>query len=366
MSVRRDRFLPCVAAHAGAHFSDEEENGPVLDFGNVDAELRAVTGGCFLHDAPATGFACVSGEAGLKLLRRLLTADAACFPRGSAFRAAMLNASGGIMLGARVVAGTDSWELLFPAEAADAGQAWTRQVAVAFDAEVSVPGDRHAFWMGGPGMARVAALAGIPVPPPGKALAAGDGADPVTLAGFPGMSLVIGSTAAADRLWRALEGAGAVPVGEQGWDLARVLSCLPALRQDYDESSSPVESGFEACVDFRDASRMFIGRALTEARARSGVRCRMGVLEIDDEIDPAQMDCPPEATTECSDSEGVLVTTWARGCGKSYALALLPASAKPGDRVDLRVFCGGADRACAGRVFGFSPIAGECDGNECL
>ena len=350
MSVRSDWFLPCVTSHSGVHFSDDGKNGLVLDFGNPAEEIEAVGRGAFLCDAPGAGEAVVTGEAGLKLLRRLLTADAACFPPGSAFRAAMLNASGGIMLESLVIAGNDTWELVFPPGAADAGKAWTRQVAVAFDAEVAEPAGRHAFWMGGPRLAETLRGIGIEMPAPGKTVCVGDGADTVVIAALPDMVLAVGAVAAANRLWEKVEAAGAVPVGEQGWELARTLACMPALRRDYDESSSPVEFGFEACVDFRDAGRMFIGRALTEARSRSGVRCRMGVLEIDAEVDPREFDEAPEAVVESSASEGVLVTTWARGHGKSYALALLPVSARTGDRAVVQIAASGKLQESAGRV----------------
>ena len=49
-----------------------------------------------------------------------------------------------------VIAHTGYWDVVLFPETADTGLAWSRQVAVSFEAEVEQPEDRHVFWLGGP------------------------------------------------------------------------------------------------------------------------------------------------------------------------------------------------------------------------
>ncbi len=290
------------------------------------------------------------GEAGLKLLRRLICSDAAKLASGEAFRSAMLNASGGVMQEVRVLAvSSDSWELALLSDMADTGVAWAKQVAVSFDAEVTETPDT-ALWLGGKGLAGALEKTGSSLPKQGRFVQSELKEGSLRLARFGGLILACGVPEAVSALRKHLEAAGAEALDEEAWKAVRVSECLPAYGYDYDEASSPLECGFAAEVDFSDASRMFIGRALTEARSRAGVRCRFGALKIDAGLSEERLESDPEVVLEGNDAEAGVITTWAKTAEGAAALALLPAGTKPGDRAEVLVQADGRDCRFAAEV----------------
>ena len=58
----------------------------------------------------------------------------------------------------------NAWRLVLPPSGADAGLAWMRQVAIAFEAHVQAMASGHAFWLAGPRAAEVLEKAGVPAP----------------------------------------------------------------------------------------------------------------------------------------------------------------------------------------------------------
>ncbi|MCG5031640.1 hypothetical protein MAF45_09335 [Mesosutterella sp. OilRF-GAM-744-9] len=293
---------------------------------DIEAEVLP---GAFIRDFAGAGFALTQGEEGRKLLRRLLSADADKFASGEAFRSALLNASGGVMLEARVLAGKNQWLLVFPPEEAGSGQAWMGQVAVAFDAEVERLQGREACWLGGRQAGEALRRAGAE-PPRDGAWAGVGGYRSLKVAGFPDFYLLEGEAAECREFRSRLEAQGAVQASDEVWRCARALHCEAAPGEDYDESSSPLECGFEDCVDFSDPSRMFIGRALAEARGRAGARCRLGLLAVNCGLSADELAQSPEITIEGNSQEGGLATTWALTPQGVLALALLPAGTAPG------------------------------------
>lgn len=352
---QNNRWLASVASDAEAVFEDGEAGRVLASFGSPEAEMKAALEGAFVKDIAGAGVVRTSGEAGLKLLRRLLASDAAKFASGDAFRSAMLNASGGVMLEVRALCRGNAWELVLAPSGADSGLAWMRQVAIAFDAEVEDVPAGHAFWLGGPQAPEVLAKAGAAVPKAGRfaELKQEEGAF-LTVSAFPGnLFLVSGDAASADAFWQKLVAAGAAKAGEAAWETVRAANCLAAPGAEYDESSSPLECGFENCVDFSDPSRMFIGRALTEARWRAGVRCRLGTLEIDSAVAAGELEDAPEVAIEGNSAEGALVTSWVKAGERVLALALLPASAKAGTAAAVALKANGTESQAQARVLRF-------------
>ena len=292
--------------------------------------------GAFLKDVRAARVIRTEGENGEKLLRRLITADVAKHATGDCLLASMLNASGGVMQEVAVIAHTGYWDVVLFPETADTGLAWSRQVAVSFEAEVEQPEDRHVFWLGGPLASDTLKKVDCAVPKAGSFTEPEAG---VQVCAFEDIFLIQGETAKLDAFWKKLAAAGAAAI------------CLPAFGCDYDESSSPLEVGLGSSVDFSDPARMFIGRALTEARYRAGIRCRLGVLEIQSEDDASKLDSAPEVVLRGNSSEGGIITTWTVSDSDTIlALALLPAESHIGDEAEVSYRAGGEDRVCAGKV----------------
>ena len=69
----------------------------------------------------------------------------------------------------------------------------------------------------------------------------------------------------------------------------RILAREPAYGLEYDETTSPLEAGLEDALNFDDASRVFIGRALTEARKEKGDFERLNLVVFNVAFDPATL-----------------------------------------------------------------------------
>ena len=140
--VKSEDFLPAASGLDGIEWTEDTPK-LILSYGDAAAERHSALTGAFLKDVRAARVIRTEGENGEKLLRRLITADVAKHATGDCLLASMLNASGG----AKPEYGTVFRRV---PETADTGLAWSRQVAVSFEAEVEQPEDRHVFWLGGP------------------------------------------------------------------------------------------------------------------------------------------------------------------------------------------------------------------------
>ena len=144
--VKSEDFLPAASGLDGIEWTEDTPK-LILSYGDAAAERHSALTGAFLKDVRAARVIRTEGENGEKLLRRLITADVAKHATGDCLLASMLNASGGVMQEVAVIAHTGYWDVVLFPETADTGLAWSRQVAVSFEAEVEQPEDRHVFWL---------------------------------------------------------------------------------------------------------------------------------------------------------------------------------------------------------------------------
>lgn len=350
--TQKSRWLDAAAGDPAAVFEEGAAGLELVSYGDEPAEQKAALAGAVLMDIAGAGLVRTSGEAGLKLLRRLLASDIEKLAPGQAVRSVLLNASGGVMLEACAAAlPGNAWELVLSPAGADAGLAWMRQVAIAFDADVQSLEAGHAFWLAGPEARAALEKTGAEPPREGSAKdVKREGGAFLSIAAFSGLYLVTGDADSANGFWLKLKAAGAVPVGERAFEALRASLCLPAPGAEYDESTSPLECGMGERVDFSDPSRMFIGRALTEARARSGARCELGLLEIACEAAAEDLVEAPDVSIEGNDAEGGLITSWVKTEGKVLALALLPATTLEGAKAVVSVKTEAGETVAVARV----------------
>ncbi len=273
-------------------------------------------------------------EGGGKFLARLLAGDVRKIPEGGVERSVMMNATGGI-LGLPWVARTGgaSYELVLASENADAQQAWVRQVSVAFEADVGCESLKGFYFVGK-----------LPVKEVCPAPHAMQKALGLRFINMGWISLAAGPAEAIDALYDNLLVAGAREGEQTGFDALRIFAREPAPGLEIDEGSSPLETGLEDALDFSDPERIFIGRALTEARAAAGKHLRMQLVAFDLAYDPSLL---IEAPT--IDIEGVSypLTSIARVPEGPFTVGLvrLPLGVSVGERVpctvhtDPRVVC---------------------------
>lgn len=206
----------------------------------------------------------VADRAGVALLRRLLTADVKNVHSGQTKPSFILNALGNVMDIAFVTHLPDADEHYRVSFHTAETLAWVHQVAKAFDAEFeTLAVTTVRVW--GKGIAKV------PVAPnTAKKMRMGD-ADVLVL--HTGESLLM---QAEGTDWiESLEGV------RVDWIAANTLSILAGETNAIDWMTgdmTPVQLGKTAWLDFTDAYRVFIGRALTEALAKHGTPTAMETI----------------------------------------------------------------------------------------
>lgn len=214
-----------------------------------------------------------------RLLARLLTTDVSKLSVGAVGASVMLNATGGV-IGLPWVCRTsmDAYELILLGPEADAIQAWVRQVNLAFEAEVEVETLQGFYFVG-------------KMPTDGLVLNENQAVEMegVRFMNMGWISLVAGAAEVMTAMHRNLRMVGARKGEQTGFDALRILARQPAMGLEIVEGSSPLEVGLEALVDFSNAERIFIGRALTEARAQAGNYLRMQLIAFDVAFDPSHL-----------------------------------------------------------------------------
>ena len=212
-----------------------------------------------------------------KFMARLFASDVSKLASGEVERSVMLNASGGI-IGPAYVMRTDvnAYEIVLAGEGADVRQAWIHQVSAAFDAELTVTTQTGFYYAGQ-----------MPVKELAVAPMAAKVSEGITFLNLRWISLVTGPEANITALFDNLIQAGAKKGEQSGFDALRILAREPAEGLEYDESTTAMEAGFEDVPDFTDPERIFIGRALTEARFKEGNSPRLHLVAFETAFDPS-------------------------------------------------------------------------------
>lgn len=226
---------------------------------------------------PKVAITVLSVEGDARFLARLLTSDASKLAEGTLTRTALLNATGGV-LGTALLARFDAthFAVLFLEENADALEAWARQVSQAFEASVKIEKLQALPFLGD--------LAG-------EAPTRCHCIKKTKLALFNRgwITYAVGSDEAVDELAGKLKAAEARAGDPAMIEALRILAREPAYGLEYDETTSPLEAGLEDSLNFDDASRVFIGRALTEARKEKGDFERLNLVVFNVAFDPATL-----------------------------------------------------------------------------
>ncbi|MCF0253613.1 MAG: hypothetical protein HUK26_04690 [Duodenibacillus sp.] len=266
-----------------------------------------------------------------RFLARLVASDLSRLTSGHARRTVMLNATGNVIGKLYAVrTDADAVRLVIAGEDADAREAWVRQVAAAFDAEVA--GDKGAAFC----YTGALPVQGLQLEPGGAAESLG-----LVFMRLKGVSMVAGPAEAVQALRANLLQAGARAGDAALRELMRILACEPAAGQEFDsEEDSPLECGFEDAVDLEDASRVFIGRALTEARKAAGNHAALRLVAFEKAIDPGRL---TETPYVFAGEEAYPFSSLARieDMGLTAGLVRLPLSVGIGSSVALQAVAGG-------------------------
>ena len=202
----------------------------------------------------------VTDDAGVSFLRRLLTVDAKTIGRGHVKQGFILNALGAVTDFAWVAHLPDSdthYRVVFESPET---LAWMHQVAKAFDEEFVTIQTRVALIFG---QATPAALEGK-MPADGSIVEVSVNESALMLMRCGAVTLVTGDELALGSLSQGVES-----LDEMAANTLGILAGLPQSMDWMNGETTPDMLAGEPFVDFSDASRMFIGRALTEARMKA-------------------------------------------------------------------------------------------------
>jgi len=136
--------------------------------------------------------------------------------------------------------------------------------------------------------------------------------------------------AAAAAAWDKLRAAGVAPIGLGARDTLRLEAGMNLYGQDMDETISPLEAGLTWTLDFKDASRDFIGRKALEAQKPT--RHFVGLLLLDRGVLRAHQ----KVVTAQGDGE-TTSGSFAPTLGQSVALARVPVGIAIGDEVSVEI-----------------------------
>ncbi|MDR0247814.1 MAG: glycine cleavage system aminomethyltransferase GcvT [Burkholderiales bacterium] len=128
-------------------------------------------------------------------------------------------------------------------------------------------------------------------------------------------------------LWQQLSAVGVRPCGLGSRDTLRLEAGMNLYGQDMDESVSPLESGLTWTVDFKDASRDFIGKAALLAQPPK--RQLVGLLLLDS---GGVLRAHQSVHTDYGNGE-ITSGTFSPTLSRAIALARVPSAVQDGDTV---------------------------------
>ena len=255
-------------------------------FGETAAELRALLEGCAVFDMAWQARLVLSGEDRVRWLNGMVTNNIRDLAPDHGVYSFVLNAQGRIQ--GELVAYNRGDYLLVTTdrEQAPAIAGIFDRYIIMDDVEVGDVSDKLAtIGVAGPKAREVLAAAGIVVPP----LDAGQVTDMV----WRDIGVSVARSAQpqmdgyeiwfapenADKLWNALQSAGATPAGSEALELYRIVCGVPRFGRDLRERDLPQETGQQHALNF--AKGCYIGQEIVERiRARGNVHRTLIGFEV--------------------------------------------------------------------------------------
>jgi aminomethyltransferase len=281
------------------------------------------------------------GSESQAFLRRLLANDVAKLTTpGKALYSCMLQEDGGVIDDLIVYFFSDAkYRIVVNAGTAEKDLAWMRLVAANFAVSltprrdlamiaVQGPQARERFWTAFPVARSHSVTLGV------FQAAEWDGwlIARTGYTGEDGFEIAVPADEAT-AVWQKLIEAGVKPAGLGARDTLRLEAGMNLYGQDMDETQNPLESGLTWTVDFKDASRDFIGKSALVARREQGaLRAFLGLLLLDKGILRAHQ----KVVTAHGDGE-TTSGSFSPTLNQSIALARLPAGVAIGDEVQVEI-----------------------------
>lgn len=288
--------LPLHALHAaaGATFGERHGRELVLTHGDVSHGYAALKTSAALQDRTGRGLVALRGPDRVSFLHGQTTNEVNALAEGAGNGAALLTARGKMLGEVRVLKRQDAlWvdtELGFGPEVKAALERNCISEEVEFEELTDAFGQLGLY---GPAAGAVLQAASATPPP---ALAEHQHA-PLLLAGVEvvavgsagpgarGFDLIVPVEALA-AVWQALRGAGAVPLGDEAYELARIEAGLPRFGVDMTEETNPLEANLERDISYKKGC--YVGQeVIAKATFRGHVNKKLATLAFAGELPAA-------------------------------------------------------------------------------
>ncbi|KAG2485225.1 hypothetical protein HYH03_016011 [Edaphochlamys debaryana] len=315
-----DGDIRSLQVEMGATFDDE---GLPITFGRKTAALQALESGVALYDASHWGRLRVAGEGRAALMQNQSTNDFLGVQPGQGADTVFVTATArcmdlaqALVLPSSLLLMLDSREgaaalrerlnkLIFPAdkvEVQDISNKTAQLCLMGPEAEVILrelaPDVLSSVLGAPPGRHVLVAFRGRPA-----FVAAGSGLGP----GVPGYTLILDEAVAGDA-YAALAGKGAIPMGTEDWEAARILVGRPKRGAELTDAYNPFEAGLWGAVSLNKGC--FIGQeTLAKLRLKDGVNRQLWGLRLNGPTEPgaeitSELSKVGVITSACQDADG--------------------------------------------------------------
>ena len=330
---------------AGAKIVDFAGWQMPINYGSQIEEHHAVRRNAGMFDVSHMLALDLVGAESQAFLRRLLANDIAKLTvPGKALYSCMLKDDGGVIDDLIVYFFTaESYRIVVNAGTAEKDLAWMRLVAANYAVSltprrdlamiaVQGPQARELFWTAFPVARAHSVTLGVFQATQWQE---GDSTWLIARTGYTGedgFEIAVPADEAA-AVWQKLAAAGVRPCGLGARDTLRLEAGMNLYGQDMDESQNPLESGLTWTIDFKDASRDFIGKsALAGRQAQGNLQQFFGLVLLDKGVLRAHQ------KVFCAQGNGETTSgSFAPTLNQSIALARLPAGVRTGDTVEVEI-----------------------------
>ncbi|BDA41615.1 probable aminomethyltransferase [Coccomyxa sp. Obi] len=355
-----DWSLRSVQEDQGATFQD---SGAPVSFGNDDAAAAALESGVVVVDRSHWGRLRICGDDRLKYLHGQSTADFLSLQPGTGCRTVFVNRNGRtIDLASCLVQGSGITVIVSPSRRAMIRDRLDQYIFFGDKVEVQDISDSTVlFTLAGPRsdeLIKALGAGSLVGREEGCHAVFGAAGQPVVVSvarelGMPGYNIIASEGIGGD-LWRSLVGQGAVPMGEAGWEQARVLAGRPAVDHELTDLYNPLEAGLCSAVSVTKGC--YIGQeTLSKLSNLDAVKQQLWGLDLS---------APASVRDEVSDGStkiGTLTSVAEHWDGRPFALGYIRCRSK-GAQVPLegkRVIVGNADATIVRIPFATRTLASQ-------
>lgn len=332
-----------VHERAGARIAEFAGWYLPIDYGSAVKEVNAVRTAAGMFDVSHMGRLDVKGEGAFEALQNLLTNDLSRLTDMGGLYTLMCNPNGGVIDDLIIFKRTDNdYYVVVNASNLDKDKAWIQEHLPAGVTMTDNTDDTALIAIQGPKAIEILVAAGMTeaAETPRFHITYGKIAGNDVLGSRTGYTGEDGFEIAcakedAETIWNALMAAGEPmglqPCGLASRDVLRTEACLPLYGHEINDETTPVEAGLMRWVKVENDD--FIGRDALVAMIEQGPKKKLLGIEMEGRFVPRAHD-----VVKCESGDGQVTSgTFSPTLACGVAMAFVPMSAEPGDKVEVLI-----------------------------